>query len=575
MFDWLKRRSVQAPEGVDENARLKQLTEEADELRQAGRLTESRERYYEVLAADPGDLYATYHLVLVLEQLHELTEARRICEQGLSFDPDQVGLLARHAAICRAGNDFLSTLADYERIKEFAPDFPTIDAHLADALWHLGRGREAVDAFDRALARDPDLVSLQSDRLFNLNFFNLLDRQSLFEEHRKWGAAHEARYRDQWGRWDNDRSPDRRLRIGYVSADLRSHAVAFFIEGVLREHDRSAFEIHCFDVSPHPEDHVTARFRGYVHRWHRVGKLDDDAISNTIRAERIDILVDLSGHTGHNRLLVFARKPAPVQVTWFGYMNTTGLTAIDYRITDAYMDPPEESERFYTEKLCRIASMACFTPAPDSPSVSPLPSLTSGVFTFASVNQWTKVTEEVKDVWASILRESNNYRLLVVVRGGDKPIIREEIVREFVRRGATSAQIAVLPTVPLPDFLRLFAAIDLVLDPFPYGGGTTSLHTIWMGVPIVTLEGDSELSRACAGIVRVVGLSEFVAESPEEYRAIALRWADSTDQIAELRELLRERMRGSSLTDASALTQDLEAAYRSMWYEYCGNGATA
>ena len=262
MFDWLKRRPKDTDFAADENARLKRLTDEAGSLQEAGKPDEARQHYEEILRADQNDLLAIYHLATLLQQQGALDEAKRVCEQGLALEPDQLGLMARHAEILKDSGDYPAALTDYQRIQAIDPDFPDVDAHLADAFCFLGRGREGVEAFERALARDPDSATLQSNRLFVLNYFKLLDRDALFEEHRKWGAMHEARLRPHWLPFDLARDPDRKLRIGYVSPDLRNHAVAFFIEGVLREHDRKTFEIHCFDVSPFAEDHVTARLRG-------------------------------------------------------------------------------------------------------------------------------------------------------------------------------------------------------------------------------------------------------------------------------------------------------------------------
>ena len=263
-----------------------------------------------------------------------------------------------------------------------------------------------------------------------------------------------------------------------------------------------------------------------------------------------------------------------MQVSWFGYMNTTGLTAIDYRITDGYMDPEGESEKFYTETLFRIVSMACFTPAQESPPVNELPAIAADHVTFASVNQWTKVTDDVKDLWASILRASPKFRLLIVARGAQFANVRDQIAGQFVDRGVGRDQISVAPTAPLVDFLRLFHGIDVALDPFPYGGGTTSLHTIWMGVPIVTLEGESELARASAGILRAVGCGELVAQSNAGYHDIAVALATDLQRTATLRRELRTRMQRSPLVDAAALTKNLEQAYRIMWRKYCSERAS-
>lgn len=565
----LRHTPVDAGMNVGENQRLKSMTASADAALAAGRLDAAQREYEAILQADPKDVYVIYQLATLLQARGLLVAAAAMCDRGLALQPDQAGVLNRRAAIASDLGDHREALTLYRKIKKIAPDYEAIDAKLADQYSFLGQGAEALAAFDRAIALDPESTRLQSDRLFVMNFFKLVDRQALFDEHRRWGAMHEARLISARQTWANDRDPDRKLRVGYVSADLRHHAVAFFIDGVLQHHDRQRFEIHCFDVSPYPEDVVTKRLQRSVDQWHRVAALSDAQIDEQIRSCKIDVLIDLSGHTAHNRLLVFARKPAPVQVSWFAYMNTTGLATIDYRLTDGFLDPVGESERFYTEKLFRIPSMACFTPHPDSPAVGPLPALVSGTFTFASVNQWTKITDEVKDLWASILKASDRYRLLVVVRGGDVARVRDDVVAQFVRRGAKATQIVVYPTMPILDFLRLYSQIDVALDPFPYGGGTSSLHTIWMGVPIITLEGQSEMSRSTAGILLPVGLGAWVAKDIGGYKAIAVRAADDPGSVARIRENLRERMRASTLTDAISLTRNVEGALRTMWHTYC------
>jgi predicted O-linked N-acetylglucosamine transferase (SPINDLY family) len=568
LFSRLRRSPADAPVDIAENQRLKAMTASADAALAAGRLETAQREYESVLQADPNDVYVIYQLATILQSRGQLTAAAAMCDRGLALQPEQVGMLNRRASIASDLGNHRESLVIYEKIRKIAPDFQSIDAKLADQYSYVGQGVEALAAFDRAIAADPDSARLQSDRLFVMNYFKLVDRQTLFDEHRKWGATHEARLAGARAQLTNDPDPHRKLRVGYVSADLRHHAVAFFIEGVLQHHDRQQFEIHCFDVSPYPEDAVTKRLQRSVDQWHRVGALTDAQIDERIRSVPIDILVDLSGHTAHNRLLVFARKPAPVQISWFGYMNTTGLSVIDYRITDAYMDPPGQSERYYTEKLFRIESMACFSPHPESPPVGELPVLASGTFTFASVNQWTKVSEEVKALWGSILRDAPRARLLTVVRGGELPAVQQEVVSQLVRYGARASQVVVCASRPIREFLALFAEVDVALDPFPYGGGTSSMHTIWMGVPIVTLEGESEMSRAASGIARAVGLDAWVARDADDYRQIALRAVDDPRALTPVRAALRERMRASPLTDAAKLTKNVERAYREMWHAF-------
>lgn len=570
---FFKSRAAKASPPSDDRERLKQavlaLLAQADAAFEAGRVDEAVQLYHDTLANDPDNVYANYCLGGIYWNQKRLAEARNCCERGLAVEPDQVGLLALHGAIVADMNDHALAIQDLLRVAELAPDYPDLDQRLGDQFHIVGMGKESVEAYERAIARTPDNTLLQSDRLFVLNQFKLLDRKQLFEEHSRWGAKIEALHAPARLPHDNDPDPARQLRVGYVSADLRDHAVAYFLEGVLQNHDHTTCEIVVFDVSPLAEDHVTVRLKRLVRTWRRVADLSDDALASTIRNARIDVLVDLSGHTGWNRLPVFARKPAPVQVSWLGYMNTTGLRSMDYRITDGYMDPAGESESFYTETLFRIPSMACFSPSADSPAVNAMPALESGVFTFGSMNQWSKVSIETRTLWAQILVASDNFRLIVIARGAQFENQRLQVIEEFVSRGVKAEQIQVLPMLGMHDYMRLFNHIDLALDPFPYGGGTTSLHTIWMGVPIVTLEGESELARACSGILRTVGCDHLVTHSIERYRDLAIELGRHPEQLSALRGELRERMRRSPLVDAADLTRNLEGAYRTMWQAYC------
>lgn len=576
MLRWIGQlRSGASADGIRESTNDEQLTvwqRQANAHLDAKEYPEARALYERILEAVPHDLYVIYQLAAALQGIGDLDAAARVCDRGLVLAPDQPGLMSRRGAIARARQQFVLALKHYERLKALHPEFPFVDAMIADQLALLGRGAEAMAAFDRALEATPGNVRIQSDRLFILNYFGLMSRSELFEEHRRWGDSHEAALRDSWFPHPQSREPDRRLRIGYVSSDLRRHAVAYFIEGILRHHDHRLFDIHAIDVSPHPEDSVTHRLKAFVPHWHRLGDRSDDDVAKVVRDLEIDILVDLSGHTAHNRLLVFARRPAPIQVSWFGYMNTTGLASIDYRFTDASLDPPGASEAFYTEKLLRLPSAACFQPDAESPDVVPLPALRNGYLTFASLNQWTKVSSLARDAWACILRNVPAARLVVVARGGDDAGVRTHIVEEFKSRGVEHDRISVVGFRPLKSFLSLLNTIDLALDPFPYGGGTTTLHSAWMGIPVVALESEGELGRSTPGILRTLGLSALVADDVERYVQIATGLANDTERLARYRAELRDRFSNSPLTDALPLTRAVEYAYRSMWRTHCGSG---
>ncbi len=522
----------------------------------------------QVLSIAPDHLVAGYQRANAFLGKGATGDACAACDAALARLPGQPDLLMLSGAIAAAAHDPVGALEAFEQARAANPELAGIDERIGEQLAFMGRGAEAIAAYDRAIAHRPDNFPLGSNRLFLLNHFGLFDRQRTFEEHRAWGERLERSVASARRPHHNDRSPDRRLRVGFVSPDLRNHAIAYWLESYLVAHDRERYPAHAFDVSPYPEDAVSKRLRGRFDHWYRCGSMSDDELAGLVRGQRIDVLVDLAGHTGHNRLAVFARKPAPVQVSWFGYMNTTGLSTIDWRITDAQHDPPG-SEAYYTERLWRIPSLACFMPDPDSADPGPPPFERNGHVTFASVNNWAKVSEGTKDTWAAILREAPAARLKVIARGGDEARARDAIRGELTRRGVEGSRIDISPFLPLASFLASFRDVDVALDPFPYGGGTTTFHTLWMGVPVIALEGDSELARATPAAMRGVGAPGFVASTPAKYVELAVAIARDPAPLAPLRAQLRERLRTSGAMDYARLARDVETAFRGMWRAWC------
>jgi protein O-GlcNAc transferase len=570
MFSLFGRKVRANPQlAPNESVDVKDLLRRADALRENSDPAAALHLYQKALEVNPKCLHAMYWLATLYEEAGDLLAAKQFCERGLAIDPDQIGLLLRIGNVAIRALDPIFALQCYERVAKLDPEVPDLDALMADQYCLMGRIEEGVAAFDRAIARRPDAVTLQSNRLFVLNFSKLLSPVELFEEHRRWGELHQSKARTVLKTESAPRNPEKRLRIGYVSPDFRDHPVAAFFEPVLEAHDKDAFEIFCFDTSPATEDSVTARLKRSADVWQSVADLGDQALTDTIRKSEIDILVDLSGHTKGNRLLMFALKPSPIQATWLGYLNTTGLTAMDYRITDGYLDPAGETEHLHTETLCRLPHHSCFRPSPQSPPVSALPATTTGHITFGSMNQWPKVSDEVKDVWASLLKRVDRSRLLIVARGGQNPVFRDRIIGEFVLRGIEAARILVSPALDFLPFLELFSEVDISLDPFPYGGGTTTMQSLWMGVPVVTLRGATAFARNSVGLLSEAGLEQLVARSPSDYVAAAAELAGNLTQLSEMRAGLRERVAASCLTDARQFSENLESAYRSMWRKHC------
>jgi protein O-GlcNAc transferase len=427
---------------------------------------------------------------------------------------------------------------------------------------------EAEQAYRKAIAAEPTVEAWQHSRLCLLNYAPGHDRRDVFEAHRAWARRFSAPRHTHAGR-ARPRDAER-LRVGYVSADFRGHSVAFFIGPVLEHHDRGRFEIFCYDNWPKPDD-TTARLRGYVEHWRPVHALDDDAFERVVRDDRIDLLVDLSGHTLGHRLPVFARKPAPVQATWIGYPQTTGLATIDYRISDAYLDPPGETDMYGSERLWRLPECAvCFLPPENAPQPGFPPSAALGAVTFGSINHYFKVTDAVVAVWSRILAAMPGARLRIVVEHGEQTAVATAVRTRFANCGVGPERIEVRGRTDLAGFFDQLADIDIALDPYPYNGGTTTYQSLWAGIPVVALAGTSAMSRCGVMILSAVGLSELVAASEDEYVAIATRLAGDRSRLAELRATLRGRYRKSPLYAAERFTRTLEDAYDAMWQEYCG-----
>jgi len=360
----------------------------------------------------------------------------------------------------------------------------------------------------------------------------------------------------------------RRLKIGYVSADFRHHSVAYFIEPILARHDKRQVEVFCY-YNHTWRDEFTARLAGHAEHWLDCKSWSDDQLAARIRADGIDILVDLSGHTADNRLLVFARKPAPLQVTYLGFPGSTGLAAMDYRITDADLDPPGMTEAWHTEDLWRVSNFAPFRPSADSPEITSLPALESGNVTFACFNALAKINGQVAALWARILAAQPGSRLMLGNVGNEAA--RQWLGGMLSGAGIPVEQLIFKPPMPLPAYLSIHSEIDLALDPFPWNGNTSSQHSLWLGVPVITLAGRRTAGRLGVTTLRNVGLAEFVAESEDDYVAIALRWARDLPGLSAIRQHMRQRIAAHPESDPARAASEIEAAYRGMRRRWCAS----
>ncbi len=434
----------------------------------------------------------------------------------------------------------------------------------------LARARvaEARDFFHRSMEAQPDWATPHSNLLFAMNY-DVTDSKALIEAHRAWSAVHAAARESQ--PFGNSPEPGRRLRVGYVSPDFRVHSVEWFIAGPLACHDRTGYDVYCYANVPKP-DGTTERLRALGVTWRNVHGVSDDDAEKMIREDNVDVLVDLTGHTSDNRLTLFARRLAPVQVTWLGYPNTTGMTAMDYRLTDAWADPPGITDAWHTEQLVRLPRIfLCYTPSPDAPAVSAPPFREGGSITFGSFNTLPKLSPAAVATWSAILRAVPGSRLILKSTALQEAETRARIEDRFSASGVAPERVKLYARFPAQaDHLRLYAEMDIALDTFPYNGTTTTCEALWMGVPVITLAGGLHAGRVGVSLLNQIGLEELIAHDADEYVRIAVSLASDPGRMADLRQGLRERMRTSALCDAAGFTRDLEAAYREMWRQWCG-----
>jgi predicted O-linked N-acetylglucosamine transferase (SPINDLY family) len=416
------------------------------------------------------------------------------------------------------------------------------------------------------LQTNPQNLMAHDSLLFALHCHPDSDAASLFAESRNWSRQHAEPLQRLISKYENDRTADRPLRLGYVSPDLRNHPVGQFVLPLLDCHDRNAFQVICYAEVPAP-DEMTAKLQTHVDTWRSIVGLSDEQTAEMIRQDRIDILVDLAMHTANNRLLVFARKPAPVQVTYLAYPGGTGLETIDYRLTDRYLDPDEADDRYYVERSIRLSgSYWCYQPSDAAPAVNELPALSAGRITLGCLNNYCKVTRPALETWARLLNRLGDARLLLHSPPGNH---RESLMRYLTDRGITPDRVELVGRVSPEDYFQTYCRMDVALDPFPYCGGTTTCDALWMGVPVVTLSGRTAVGRSGVSILSNAGLPELIARTPEEYERIVAELAGDLPRLRELRSTLRQWMQQSPLMDAAGFARGVETAYRDMWRQWC------
>ncbi len=515
------------------------------------------------LEFDAGDGATLAELGLTYRALGRRDEARAAFERAVASDAGSALALMYLGNLDHEAGRFDDAARAYRAALAIDAKNAAVHYNLALTLMSLGEASAAVESFRLCLAQAPDYADARGSLLFALNLSDRAGADDTAAEHFEWGRRIAGPPWRERG-FPNPLKPQRRLRIGYVSADFFGHTAADFIHSFLPQHERGLYEITCYCNAPIPE----ASRELYGHTWRDISGLDDAQAASRMERDAIDILVDLSGHTRGNRLLVFARKPAPLQLSFLGYPNTTGMRAMDYRLTDAYGDPPGASERRYRERLLRMPhSVWCYGAAADGmPEAGALPALRKGYVTFASMNNVAKLNAGLVGLWAGLLQRVGDARLLLATIPPGSP--RESLLRVFIAKGIDVQRIEFSDRLSKSGFRALHQEVDIALDAYPCNGGATTCETLWLGVPVVSLAGEAFRSRAGLSLLSAVGLPQLVARDSAEYLAIAAGLAQDPAQLQRLRAGLRETMRNSPLCDAAAYTRALEHIYRGIWIEW-------
>ena len=523
--------------------------------------------YRRALALNPGHLAALNNLGNVLQALGRSEAALACYLEALRADPRFVSAGNNASAAARALGRMDQAIALLREALAVAPGLATLHCNLGNLLKDVGRMDEAIASFRRTLELDPHDRVTHSNLAYAVTFLPGFDAAAILRENLAFDRV-QVQGRALAPRRDHPNLPDpgRRLRIGYVSPDFREHCQSLFTVPLLSHHDHARFEIFCYAQVPKP-DAVTRRLQGYADHWRDTAALGDAELADLVAADQIDLLVDLTMHMANGRPLLFARKPAPVQAAWLAYPGTTGLAAMDYRVTDRYLDPPGEQDECYSETSIRLPdTFWCYDPLTAEPRPGPLPALADGRVTFGSLNNFCKVNPAVLALWARVLSAVPDSRLLLLSQPGEH---RQRVLDHLEAGGVHPGRIEFAAFRPRLDYLALYQRVDLGLDTFPYNGHTTSLDAFWMGVPVVTRLGDTVVGRAGWSQLCNLDLRELAAPTDETFVQIATGLARDLPRLARLRADLRPRMEASPLMDGERFARNLEAAWRRLWEHWC------
>ncbi|MGD0137524.1 MAG: tetratricopeptide repeat protein [Tepidisphaeraceae bacterium] len=576
-FEWgnalsAKGQTAEALEAFQQAVALK--PDFIEGLEKIGQCLQSLEKIDEAIAAfqtiirlNPGSFEAFNNLGIAFKDRRQFNAAIASFRQAIGLKPDLAEAHNNLGNALKEVGQLDEAIAALRQAIRLKPDFADAHNNLGLALTDIGHGDAAITFLRQAIRLKPDYAVAHSNLIYTLHFHPGYDARMIHEELRRWNQQHAEPLKKFIQPHTNNRDPDRRLRIGYLSPDFREHVVGQNLLPMLRQHDHGQVEIFCYANVLRP-DARTDELRRHADVWRSIAGMSDSQAAELIRQDGIDILVDLTLHTAENRLGVFARKPAPVQVAYLGSCTSTGMETMDYRLSDPYLDPSDSDSSVYSERTIRLPETYwCYRSTGPTPEPSPSPVAAAGYVTFGCLNNFAKVSPPALDLWAQILQGVPRSRLIL----HSNPGAHLDALRErFAGKGVSPDRLEFyLERGNWPKYLQTYGRIDIALDPFPWGGGITTCDALWMGVPVVSLAGRTAVGRGGASILANVGVPELVARTPQQYVQIAAELAGDLPRLAELRRTLRARMQASPLMDAPRFARNIEAAYRQMWRNWC------
>lgn len=532
-----------------------------------GDLKQAVTAYRNALAIEPAMIPTYIELGIALRLQKRFVKATEAYQTALKLNPSLPEAYYNLGNVFADQQQWDEAIIAYRTALQLNSDYYEPALTMGNLCLSQGLVPEALAYYRKALALGENCALARSNLIYAMNYDPTYSDEELFSAHREWDYYHALPVEHRTVSTLR-RQRDKVLCIGYVSADFKQHPVGSFLIPIIPAHDRSKFVIFCYNQAT-TGDAITGRFRQVADFWRDIYDLDDDTVADMIRADGIDILIDLSGHTGNNRLPVFARKPAPIQMTWAGYVGTTGMSAMDYLISDKH-ESPDGSERFCVEKIIRLPhSYVCFEPPAAAPLVGASPVLANGVITFGCFNNLAKITPEVISLWCKVMTRIPGSRIILKTTSLGSATVQHRFMTLFRDGGIDPARVTLLGGSLHRELLDTYNKIDIALDPFPYSGGLTTLEALWMGVPVVTLGGSRFCSRHSITHLTTAGLSELIATSADDYIRITTNLAHDVKRLGKLRRNLRNRVANSPLCDGKQFTRNLEVAFTKAWHRWC------